>query len=92
MVRNTDAPVDTAGRVPLAAISWWDEKHKKVVLSNHASKWETRYPRSPGGKHFMAYADGGKLLPRQRRTNLRGRRGDGRRRARGEAIRRQACW
>jgi len=70
-LRKEEEPVDESGRVPLLAISWWDEKHKKVVLSNHASKWETRYPRSPGGKNFMAYADGGKLLPRQRRTKAK---------------------
>jgi len=64
-------PNPNPNQVPLASVSWWDEKHKKVVLSSHASKWEHRFPRSPGGTNYMSYEDGGKLLPRQRRKKAK---------------------
>ena len=66
-------PADGAsvlGKIPLEAISWWDEKHKQVSIGSHASKHEYRFPTSPGGTH-KPVAEGGVLQAREPRVKAK---------------------
>lgn len=61
------------GRIPLEAIGWLDEKHKKIAIGSYAAKTEYRIPRKDGDPNgeAMSIAEGGKLPPRQPRKKAK---------------------
>lgn len=69
-VRPADGGGWVLGRIPLESISWWDEKHKQIVLGSHASKHEYRFPTSPGGTH-KPVEEGGVLQAREPRKKAK---------------------
>ena len=69
-LRPADGGASVHGRIPLEAISWWDEKHKQLSLSSHASKHEYRFPVNARGEH-QRVEDGGELPARQPRLKAK---------------------
>ena len=60
-------PADGAsvfGKIPLEAVSWWDEKHKQISIGSHATKHEYLFPRGRDGEHLLQ-EHGGELQARE---------------------------
>ena len=69
-LRPADGGPSVHGRIPLEAVSWWDEKHKQLSLGSYPSKHEYRFPVNARGEH-QRQENGGKLPARQPRVKAK---------------------
>jgi len=69
-LRPADGGPSVHGRIPLEAVSWWDEKHKQLSLGSYPSKHEYRFPENASGEHQLR-EDGGELPARQPRVKAK---------------------